>query len=121
MGISSKITIHLDNLSEGSDYDLLVYDKDGNQIGIAGKNSDGSRELTLPEWDHNRDYVICVENRNGEAADAEGTCRIRVTEERTQSKQQGQPQIFDRTFKEDKAGYEKEEFRINCSLKSQTD
>ena len=69
MGISSKITIHLDNLSEGSDYDLLVYDKDGNQIGIAGKNSDGSRELTLPEWDHNRDYVIRVENRNGEAAD----------------------------------------------------
>lgn len=113
MGISSKITIHLDNLSEGSDYDLLVYDEDGNQIGIAGKNSDGSRELTLPEWDHNRDYVIRVENRNGEAADAGGTYRIRITEERTQNKQQGQPQIFDRTFKEDKAGYEKEVERLH--------
>lgn len=112
MGISSKITIRLENLTEGCGCDLVVYDKDGNQIGIAGKNSDGSRELTLPEWDYNRDYVIRVENRNGEAADVEGTYRIRITEERSQNKSQGQ-QVFDRTFREDKAGYEKEVDRLH--------
>ena len=90
MGVSSTITIRLENLTEGCDYNLIVYDKDGNQIGIAKKNSDGSRELTLPEWDHGTDYVIRVENRNEEAADVEGTYRIQITEERTQSKSQEQ-------------------------------
>lgn len=90
MGVSSKITIRLENMTEGCDYDLIVYDKDGNQIGIAKKNSDGSRELTLPDWDYGTDYVIRVENRNGEAADVEGTYRIQITEERTQNQSQEQ-------------------------------
>ena len=117
MGISSKITIRLENLTEGCNYDLVVYDKDGNQIGIAEKNSDGSRELTLPEWDHNRDYVIRVENRNGEAADTEGTYRIRIAEERTQNSTQ---EHLNRTFREDKAGYAEEVERLHdeqyCAL-----
>ena len=113
MGISSKITIRLENLTEGCDYDLLVYDKDGNQIGIAQKNGDGSSEWTLPEWDHGRDYVIRVENRNGEAADTEGTYRIQITEERTQNRTQEQSGVLDRTVREDKAGYAKEVNRLH--------
>ena len=113
MGISSKITIRLENLTEGCDYDLLVYDKDGNQIGIAQKNGDGSSEWTLPEWDHNRDYVIRVENRNGEAADTEGTYRIRITEERTQNRTQEQSGVLDWTVREDTAGYAKEVDRLH--------
>ncbi len=109
MGVSSKITMRLENLTEGCDYDLVVYDKDGNQIGIAEKNNDGSRELTLPEWDHNRDYVIRVENRNGETADIEGTYRIQVKEERSQA----QSQTFDRTVRKDKAGYAQEVDRLH--------
>lgn len=113
MGISSKITIRLENLTEGCDYDLLVYDKDGNQIGIAQKNGDGSSEWTLPEWDHGRDYVIRVENRNSEAADTEGTYRIQITEERTQNRTQEQSGVLDRTVWEDKAGYAKEVDRLH--------
>ncbi len=113
MGISSKITIRLENLTEGCDYDLLVYDKDGDQIGIAQKNGDGSSEWTLPEWDHGRDYVIRVENRNGEAADMEGTYRIQITEERTQNRTQEHSGIPDRTVREDKAGYAKEVDRLH--------
>ena len=109
MGISSKITIRLKNLTEGCDYHLLVYDKDGNQIGIAQKNGDGSSEWTLPEWDHGRDYVIRVENRNGETADTEGTYRIQITEERTQE----QSGVLDQTVWEDKAGYAKEVDRLH--------
>ena len=107
VGISSKITIRLENLTEGCDYDLLVYDKDGNQIGIAQKNGDGSSEWTLPEWEHGRDYVIRVENRNGEAADTEGTYRIQITEERTQNRTQEQSGVLERTVREDKASGER--------------
>ena len=113
MGISSKITIRLENLTEGCDIDMLVYDKDGNQIGIAQKNGDGSSEWTLPEWDHNKDYVIRVENRNGEAANIEGTYRIQVTEERTQNRSQEQSQVLDQTVREDKTGYAKEVHKLH--------
>ena len=111
-GISSKITIRLENLTEGCDYDLLVYDKAGNQIGIAQKNSDGSRELTLPEWDHGRDYVIRVENRNGEAADTEGTYRIQITEERIRNRSEEQARVS-RPVREDKADYAREVNRLH--------
>lgn len=113
MGVSSRITMRLENLTEGCDYDLVVYDKAGNQIGIAEKNCDGSRELTLPEWDHGRDYVIRVENRNGEAADIEGTYRIRITEDRIQNGPQEQSRVLDRTVREDKEDYAKEVDRLH--------
>lgn len=115
MGVSSKITISLENLTEGCDYDLIVYDKDGNQIGIAQKNSDGSRELTLPDWDHGTDYVIRVENRNGGSADVEGTYRIQITEERTRNPSQEQSQVRDQeqTVRESGAGYAEEVDRLH--------
>ncbi len=115
MGVSSKITIRLENLTEGCDYNLIVYDKDGNQIGIAQKNGDGSRELMLPEWDHGTDYVIRVENRNGEAADVEGTYRIQIIEERTQNKLQEQSQVppKEQTVKESGRNYAEEVDRLH--------
>ncbi len=113
MGISSKITIRLENLTEGCDYDLVVYDKDGNQIGIAKKNGDGNKELTLPEWDHGTDYVIRVENRNGEAVDAEGAYRIQIAEEKTPNKSHGQSQVQDQTSKESEAGYTEKVDRLH--------
>ena len=115
MGISSKITIRLENLTEGCDYDLIVYDKDGNQIGIAQKNSDGSRELTLPDWDHGTDYVIRVENRKGEATDVEGIYRIQISEERTQNQPQEQSQVRDQeqTVRESESSYAEEVNRLH--------
>ncbi|MCH5272514.1 MAG: hypothetical protein J1E35_02460 [Lachnospiraceae bacterium] len=85
MGVVSKITIRMETVAEGCDYDLVVYDKAGNQIGIAKKNDDGSRELSLPDWDHGTEYVIRVENRNGSGADTEGTYRLRIAEEKIQT------------------------------------
>lgn len=70
MGIGTKVTVRLENIPEGCEYDLVIYDKQGNQIGIAKDNGDGSR----------------VENRSGEDADTdtEQPYRIRITEERYQ-------------------------------------
>ena len=39
MGVGTEITIRLENIPEGSDYDLAVYDAKGNQIGIANVHS----------------------------------------------------------------------------------
>lgn len=45
MGIGTKVTVRLENIPEGCEYDLVIYDKQGNQIGIAKDNGDGSRRL----------------------------------------------------------------------------
>ena len=86
MGIGTKVTVRLENIPEGCEYDLVIYDKQGNQIGIAKDNGDGSREITLPDWSGSDRYIIRVENRSGEDADAdtEQPYRIRITEERYQ-------------------------------------
>ena len=86
MGIGTKVTVRLENIPEGCEYDLVIYDKQGNQIGIAKDNGDGSREITLPDWSGSYCYIIRVENRTGEDADTdtEQPYRIRITEERYQ-------------------------------------
>ena len=86
MGIGTKVTVRLENIPEGCQYDLVIYDKQGNQIGITKDNGDGSREITLPDWSGSDRYIIRVENRSGEDADAdtEQPYRIRITEERYQ-------------------------------------
>ena len=86
MGIGTKITVRLENIPEGCEYDLVIYDKQGNQIGIAKDNGDGSREIILPDWSGSDRYIIRVENRSGEDADTdtEQPYRIRITEERYQ-------------------------------------
>ena len=86
MGIGTKVTVRLENIPEGCQYDLVIYDKQGNQIGIAKDHGDGSREITLPDWSGSDRYIIRVENRNSEDADTdtEQPYRIRITEERYQ-------------------------------------
>lgn len=86
MGIGTKVTVRLENIPEGCEYDLVIYDKQGNQIGIAKDHGDGSREITLPDWSGSDRYIIRVENRNSEDADTdtEQPYRIRITEERYQ-------------------------------------
>ena len=86
MGIGTKVTVRLENIPEGCQYDLVIYDKQGNQIGITKDNGDGSREITLPDWSGSDRYIIRVENRSGEDADAdtEQPYRICITEERYQ-------------------------------------
>lgn len=83
MGIGTRLTIRLEHIPEGCDYDLVVYDTKGNQIGIAKENDDGSKELTLPDWDASDRYTIKVENRGGKV-NIEEPYRIRIAEEKYQ-------------------------------------
>ncbi len=84
MGIGTELTIRLEHIPEGCDYDLVVYDAQGNQIGIAKENGDGSKELTLPDWDNSDRYTIKVENHGGADVNIEEPYRIRIAEEKYQ-------------------------------------
>lgn len=91
MGIGTEVTIRLEHIPEGCDYDLVVYDMQGNQIGIAKDTANGNKELTLPDWGSKSNrYTIKVEHHGGKKADnagTEGSYRIRITEEKYQKQE----------------------------------
>lgn len=90
MGVGTEITIRLENIPEGCDYDLVVYDAKGNQIGIAKSNGDGGKELTLPDWDGSGCYTIRVENHSGGNVDVEEPYRIRIMEDKYQKQEKAE-------------------------------
>lgn len=48
-------------MPDGADYDLTVYDNQGNQVGMAVSNEDGTKTLTIPcDWSDCRDFVIKI-------------------------------------------------------------
>lgn len=87
MGLGTEVTVRLENIPEGCNYDLIVYDMRGNQVGIAKDNGDGSRELTLPDWNESDRYTIKVKNHGGGNVNTETPYRIRITEERYQKQE----------------------------------
>lgn len=82
MGLGTQVTIRLENIPEGCNYDLIAYDMQGNQVGIAKDNGNGGRELTLPDWSESDCYTIKVENHGGGNVNTEAPYRIHITEER---------------------------------------
>ena len=87
MGIGTEVKIRLENIPEGCDYDLVVYDMEGNQVGIAKDIGDGNRELTLPEWKGSDRYTIKVENHGSGNVNTEVPYRIRIMEEKYQKQE----------------------------------
>ena len=65
-------TITLDNIPEGCDYDLILYDSDGNQVGIGQDNGNGGKSVTVPNWNmENREYTVKVLTKNGSSVNAD--------------------------------------------------
>lgn len=60
------ITVTLDNIPEGCDYDLILYDENGAQVGIGKDNGNGGKSLVVPNWNFdNKLYTIKVQAKNG--------------------------------------------------------
>lgn len=58
---SLDITVTLDHIPEGCDYDLVLYDGDGNQVGMGQDNGSGGKSVTVPNWNlENREYTVKV-------------------------------------------------------------
>ena len=66
------ITVILDHIPEGCDYDLVLYDGDGNQVGIGRDNGNGGKSVTVPNWNlENREYTVKVLAKDGSPVNAE--------------------------------------------------
>ena len=66
------ITVTLDHIPEGCDYDLILYDGDGNQVGIGRDNGNGGKSVTVPNWNlENREYTVKVLAKDGSPVNAE--------------------------------------------------
>ncbi len=66
-------TITLDNIPEGCDYDLILYDSDGNQVGIGQDNGNGGKSVTVPNWNmESREYTVKVLAKDGSPVNTEG-------------------------------------------------
>jgi hypothetical protein len=54
------------DMPEGCDYNMSVYDKDGNQVGMAAVNGDGTKTVKVPcDWSSSNDFVIKIEKADG--------------------------------------------------------
>lgn len=63
---NNYITVTLDHIPEGCDYDLILYDGDGNQVGIGQDNGNGGKSVTVPNWSlDNREYTVKVLAKDG--------------------------------------------------------
>ena len=66
------ITVTLDHIPEGCDYDLVLYDGDGNQVGIGQDNGNGGKSVTVPNWNmENREYTVKVLAKDSSPVNAE--------------------------------------------------
>ena len=66
------ITVTLDHIPEGCDYDLVLYDSDGNQVEIGRDNGNGGKSVTVPNWNlENREYTVKVLAKDGSPVNAE--------------------------------------------------
>ena len=63
-------------MPEGANYNLTVYDSEGNQVGMAVPNTDGTKTLTIPcDWSNSRGFVIKI-SQNGTNENAEGNYKL---------------------------------------------
>lgn len=66
------ITVTLDHIPESCDYDLVLYDGDGNQVGIGQDNGNGGKSVTVPNWNlENREYTVKVLAKDGSPVNAD--------------------------------------------------
>ena len=63
---NKDITIILDHIPEGCDYEMVLYDEEGSQVGIGKENGNGGLSITIPNWNSdNRGYTVKVQAKDG--------------------------------------------------------
>ena len=63
---NKDITIILDHIPEGCNYEMVLYDEEGNQVGIGKENGNGGLSITIPNWNSdNTGYTVKVQAKNG--------------------------------------------------------
>ena len=61
-----NLQITLDHIPEECDYNLVLYDSEGKQVGIGADNGNGGKSITLPNWNlENTGYMVKVQAKDG--------------------------------------------------------
>lgn len=78
--LSRRPVIITMEMPEGADYDLSVYDEQGNQVGMAVRNEDGTKTLTIPcDWSNSNKFVIKISQHNANES-VEGDYKLTFTQ-----------------------------------------
>ena len=62
---NKDILIHLDDIPDGCQYEIVLYDKEGNQVGIGKDNGRGGKSISIPSWDNSTEFCIKVFTMDG--------------------------------------------------------
>lgn len=66
------VTITLDHVPEECEYELILYDEKGRQVGIGKDNGNGGLSITVPNWNSdNKGYAVKVQTKNGSVVNPE--------------------------------------------------
>lgn len=66
------ITITLDHVPKDCEYELILYDEKGRQVGIGKDNGNGGLSVTVPNWNlDNKGYAVKVQTKNGSSVNPE--------------------------------------------------
>ena len=61
-----NMTVTLDHIPDGCNYDLILYDENGNQVGIGTDNGKGGKSVNVPNWNmNNKQYTVKVQAKDG--------------------------------------------------------
>lgn len=62
---NKDIVINLEDIPAGCQYEIILYDKEGNQVGIGMDNENGGKSICIPNWDNSTEFYVKVFSLNG--------------------------------------------------------
>ncbi|KAB1439470.1 prepilin peptidase dependent protein A [Candidatus Galacturonibacter soehngenii] len=57
---NKDIIITLDNIPKDCNYEIILYDENGNQVGIGTENENGGKRIIVPNWNNSTEFYVKV-------------------------------------------------------------
>lgn len=57
---NKDIIITLDNIPKDCNYEIILYDENGNQVGIGTENENGGKSIIVPNWNNSTEFYVKV-------------------------------------------------------------
>lgn len=57
---NKDIVITLDNVPEDCNYDIILYDENGNQVGVGVDNGKGGKSIVIPNWNNSTEFCVKI-------------------------------------------------------------
>ncbi|MBA4686982.1 MAG: prepilin peptidase dependent protein A [Candidatus Galacturonibacter soehngenii] len=57
---NKDIIITLDNIPKDCNYEIILYDENGNQVGLGTENENGGKSIIVPNWNNSTEFFVKV-------------------------------------------------------------